>query len=64
MALKVKWEVEGAGVHYTKIADEDLADCGTDAERNAMIDAIVQEDFEQKVGWGIISTNEHPELLK
>lgn len=54
--MKVKWEVNdgyvcGSRPHYTEIPDAELQDCGTDDERESLIDEYIQEDFTQKITW-------------
>ena len=61
--MKVTWEVEDGYVgksrpHYTDIADEDLADCESNEERDELIAEYIQNDFEQNISWSEVGREE------
>lgn len=54
--MKVKWYVEDryydkSRAHVTQIDDGDLAECGTDEEKQELINQRIQNDFEKQVNW-------------
>lgn len=58
--MKIIWEVEDGYVgksapHETEIDDDELAECETEEARENLISDSIQEDFNQKVSWSIIS---------
>ena len=58
--MKIIWEVEDGYVgksapHETEIDDDELAECETEEDRENLISDSIQEDFNQKVSWSIIS---------
>lgn len=58
--MRITWEVEDGYVdkarpQYTEVSDEELAECKTDAERAALIEDCVREDFEQRISFGIVT---------
>lgn len=57
--MRVIWEVDdgyagGSAPHSTVIDDDDLAECGSEQEREEFINDCVQEDSEQKISWSEI----------
>lgn len=56
--MRVRWEVSdgyaGPGrPQYTEVPDEVLAECESDGERDDVISAWVQGDFENNITWGL-----------
>ena len=54
--MRVRWEVDDgyAGKsrpHYVEVDDEELAECVTEEEREALIEDYVQNDFESTVSY-------------
>lgn len=54
----VRWEVEDgyAGKsrpQHTDIPDEELEECETEEDRQALIEEYVQDDFDARIGWYI-----------
>ena len=58
--MTVIWRVDdgytGRREHHTEIDDDALADYDTEDGKQEYINDCIQEDFEQKVSWVIIST--------
>jgi len=58
--MKVTWEVEDGYVgpsapQNTEVPDEELAECQTNEEREELIRDYVEEDFQEKISWCILS---------
>ena len=58
--MRVKWEIStkyvtGDMPYYTEIPNDDLAECDTEAEKEELISEYVQEDFEQRVSWMLVT---------
>lgn len=58
--MKVIWEVEDGYIgrsrpHEVEIDDDELSECETDEERQDLIEVYVQDDFDNKISWAIIS---------
>ena len=58
--MRVTWQIDDgyAGPsrpQHVEVDDEELAECETDEERERLIEDTVQEDFNQKVSWYIVS---------
>ena len=56
--MNIEWEVEDGYVgkgspQYTDIPDEELDYCDTREEMEELIEAYVQEDFDQNITWSI-----------
>jgi len=52
----VRWEVEDgycgkSRPQSTEISDDDLSNCDTEEERDALIEDCIQEDFENRITW-------------
>lgn len=60
--MRVTWQVEdgyaGHGTHEVIIPDDDLAECATGDDREAMIERAVRKDFAATVHWCIVSCEE------
>lgn len=57
--MEVKWQVDDgyagpARPQYTKVPDEELAECESEQEREDLINDYVSEDFLQKITWYIV----------
>ena len=55
--MKVIWAVDEAGTiqRALNIPEKDFRECATDEERQAVVEQALQHEFEQSVGWVIIS---------
>lgn len=58
--MRVTWEVdEGycgkSRPQHTSINDDDLAECGSDEEREQLISDTIQADFDQRITWYEVS---------
>jgi len=54
--MEITWQVDdgycgGGRPQYLEVDDNDLADCDTEQEREALISEAIQEDFEVNITW-------------
>lgn len=61
--MEVTWEicdgyVGGSRPQTTEVPDDELSECETEDEREALINSYVQTDFEQNVSWEITGRGE------
>lgn len=61
--MKITWQVDDgyAGPSrpkYTYVDDDELAECETEEEREELINAYVENDFEQHISWYITNREE------
>lgn len=57
--MEVVWEVQDGYVRPARftchVDDDELAECETEEQREDLIAQCVQDDFESKVSWSIVS---------
>lgn len=57
--MKVRWRVEDGlvqGAEFTTdVDDSELAMCEDETERELLISECIQDDFEARVSWSIVS---------
>ncbi len=58
--MRITWEVEDgycgkSRPQHTEVDDEDLKECATDKEREALIQDAIQEDFTSRIAWYEVS---------
>lgn len=61
--MKVTWEVEDGYVgkdrpQETTVPDDELAECETEEQKQALIEQYVQDAFEVEITWAITSTED------
>ena len=54
--MQVQWQVEDGYVgksrpQTTNVDDDELLECATEEEREALINEYIQNDFEQSISW-------------
>ena len=63
--MEIKWCVDDGYVargrwHYTEVPDDELAECESVEEAQALIEEYVDEDFTQRITWSMTELDEDP----
>ena len=61
--MKVTWAVDDGYIgkdrpQHSEIPDDEWIECQTDEQKQDLIDSYIQEDFEMKISWYVISKEE------
>ena len=65
--MRIRWEVDdgycGKGrPQITEVSDAELEECVSEREREDLIADYIQEDFDNKISWYIVSRDDEEEI--